>query len=926
MAEEAPRTSLCLHKEIRIDLDGRSEASIIQIQIPSTSTFSRTSRNPRRVLRQHPTSKDEATFQQSHVASSSSLFSRSSDRFPRLLLWRLLDDDKVLDIRSIDLTSKDGGDEPSFVIQLHFPVPLRREAVTLVEGTSEIIEVHALTKGNEIYTVSLRPSFFYYEKATELNAERWAKAYKPASFTMCTAHRLLAADSKQIIISLSDGRLMRLTRKEGEDGTQWQERTFNDGQWGSSLRGLVRWQGNNAIRYEGATLDQATALTGALSPDGKHLYTVCMNHTLKTWELETGKCVFANDLLDLHREPRELPELMIDPASSNFLKLFKVEAALEGDEYYFITHSPHDLGQFKVWAVRDANAGGKGIRDLFPEDILRPPDPESNPDSKAVWKVHNFDIGVSETRKHMNLWVLMKSSRRYRLFHLRVDLASYPSSLPSDWQSAWTTVAPETMYDQPEPQVLRQDSEDVMRVWIEFLYYPGRCTRDVLETALSIYRSSRKWIPAPRPREHLQERLCKAISSDIKPDRFKTHADPQQQYHLALHQEWSILWQDIQDVKRQLWEATSMAYDEREDMPWLLFTGGCAAIRSCDQIERIAQNAAEDLAQSGNLLPLPTVEDGQTQDVARYPDELAVVVDAAADFCERLSYTARSSCEAILSNELWQEPTLSMPDRIQAVYDQCCFDKEVDQDGFDGLNEALTQVGGFHGLENGHFEAIIDGLPTTMASAPSGLKWTYFGSKMFEKATRECLNLHKRVLSDLLLMVVFLNGEADDQGNPIISINAAKIYASLLERLKEYEVIHWLSTHLQTQSSSDPQFIDPSTSVTFLESLFSKHIYPQENTSQSQSEALTNTIGDVLTYINGRSQGAAFAEAIILIQCELLARGDLELAHDFSRFLPGTAWSTYVKGRMHLMRERFDEASSAFRQAAWKLCKLSLCP
>ena len=927
MTEGAPRAALSLHKEGRIDFDTAVDVcTTIQIQIPSSSTFSRTGRNQRRVLRGVQVPKNEQAFQKTHLATSSAVLFRSPSQSPQSLLWRLLDDEKVLEIRPFDLTKdSEETDEASCLMQLHFPGPIHREAIAIVEGINGTVDAYVLTKGHDLYTVSLRSSFFHDEKASEVNVERWCKTYRPASFTLCSPHRLIAADLSQIIVSLSDGRLMRLTRKRGEDGTQWQERTFNDGQWGSSLRGLVRWQGNNAIRYEGATLDQATALAGAISPDGRHVYTICMNHTLKVWELETGKCVYTGDLLGVHREPRELPELMIDPASARLIQIFNVKGVIEGDDYYVMTFSPHDLGQFKIWAVRDANAGDKGIRDLYTDELLRPVDPEPNPDSKAVWRVSDLTLEVTEKHHHIDFRMLMKSSRRYRIFHLASDLGTFPDSLPGDWHTLWTSIALETMNDQPEPQPLVSEPGDLMDAWLDFLFYPGKYSTNVLETALSIYRASRSYISAPKPKASLHERLSHAITSDVRPDRFQHHLEPQKQYCLALHQEWSILWQDVQDVERQLWDAASLACHGR-NMPWLIFAGGCAAIRSCDQVERVAHNAPEDLARSGNLLPLPSIEGSHSQEAARLPDELGVLVGAAAGFRKSFSYSLRFSYEDTLSGELWQEPTISMPDRVQAFYDSCHLDSEVSDDAFDGLNDALVQIGGFSGLEDGQFTAILNTLPSTMASSPSGLAWTRFGSRVFERSTRECIGVHKQLVLDLLLVVVFLSVEVDEEGNSLARIDSSLVYSSLLERIKEYDVMGWLSTHSRPQLQSNTPGADSSLSVTILESLFSRDISPQESKSQSPAEAFTNTIGDVLTYISGRSQDAPFDEAILLVQCDLLAKKNLDLAVGFSRFLPRTVWATYIKGRMYLMQGECEAASTAFKRAAWKLCKFLSAP
>ena len=218
---------------------------------------------------------------------------------------------------------------------------------------------------------------------------------------MSTPHCLVSGGSSRLVIALTDGRLLQLMRDK-DDGSRWRESVYGNGRWGASLRGLVRWQGSNTVRYDGAVLEQSTPIAMAVSPDSKHIFAVCLNHTLCVWNPNKAASVFSKDLLWQNREPHDVPKFMLDPANMNILRLFQATSAADGDLYYAVTFSPHDFGQFKFWGVRDPDHGEMGIRDLFPESTLNAPDPDPSPDSKAIWKVADFkvnkDPGWSRTR------------------------------------------------------------------------------------------------------------------------------------------------------------------------------------------------------------------------------------------------------------------------------------------------------------------------------------------------------------------------------------------------------------------------------------------------------------------------------------------------------------------------------------------------
>lgn len=928
MDPKAPVSSLALFKETRADLEPVTSGSVIQIQIHSTSSFAVRPRQQRRILKNTTGHRDEDSFKKCCVATTGSFFFGKSKRHPRSFLWRVLQEGKVLELRSIDLSKSSGATrEASYIMQFCFPAGLKHGGVALADlEDQDVLNVFALTRGNELYTFTLRKDFFCVAAASEEDVSRWCKAFKPATFSISTPHSLIAASFREIIVSLSDGRILRLTRNEDEDGSRWQEATYGDGQWTSSLRGFVRWQGSNTVNYDGTTLEQGTPIAMARSPDQKHVFAVCLNHTLRIWNLNKAANVFSMDLLWKHREPHDIPKVTLDPGSPNVLQIFRIDEIIDGCEYYAVTFSPHDFGQFKFWGIRDPDHGAKGVRDLFPEYCLKPPDPDPTPESKAIWKVADFKITGGKQGKSLEMWILMRSNLQYRLYNLKYDI----QDLANVWHDSWSTTAFETMSDSEPPTISDLNPEDANDKWLEHIFYPCRYPETILETALGMYCLERS-VSLPNPKASLKERISSAIV---------THASSVNatfdfnMYRTATNQEWTLLWQDICDLNKARWDVLSLACDEHAQMPWVAFADGCSAIRSCDKTENITQNSSADLSISNNLLPTPSIEADPGAE-PRLPDELAVIIEAATALRQSFSYRLRSICDRVLATELWLDPSYSVPLRIQSFYDQCNFAVEVGSAPYDDLMSALDRIGGSNGLETDTFLAILDELAHGLPEHASDLVHTRFGLKLLINGAQEMIDLRVRLLFDLLLLVVFVDMEVDREETPMENFDAPRIYVELLELLKQYQIMQWLAKNTRIEknnSSANPAPANTSkvgsSSVsrprisTVLESLFALDLPAQSLEVQSESEALTQSIQDLLTWATGgHDPTVTFDDVPVYVQCYLLANNNLDLASDFLRFQPSTAWATYIKARLCLLKGEFSEAAIYFKKAAFRLCK-----
>ena len=936
----SPTASLYLTNETRVDLDPPTPPSLIQIQLPSTNAFGRIARSERRVVNSVPTYDDEDTFSRSCIASASSIHFGKSRRHPRNFLWRVREDSKVLELRSADLSKGERETrEATLTLQLGFLGTIRHGCVSFADDGQDILSAFVLTKGNDLFTLSIPVDFFCNATASEKDVDSWCKTFKPATFSMSRPHRMVASNPNQIIISLDDGRLLRLMRQDGADGSAWKERVYNDGQWGSSLRGLIRWQGSNTIRYNGNVLDQSTAIAIAFSPSQTHVLTVCANHTLKIWNLAKPSSVFSMDLVGEQREPQDIPKVMLDPGNPELLRVFEAQGAIDGDQYYAITYSPHDRGQFKIWAVRDADQGGFGVRFLHADQMFRAPDPDPNPESKAVWKVADFKIRDANSGINMGLWALMRSNRKYKVYNLKFDL----EQMPTAWENNWVMTASEAINRQSLPQLLNRNPQDVSELWLEHILYPGKFSRTILETALAIYSSARKIIPAAGPKAALEERMCSAIAAQValQPvediDRAGSHFS---QYRTAMHEEWGLLYQNIQDLNHLKWQILAIAYDQSSDMPWLMFTGGCAAVRESTQVEIPVQNLPANLRESAHLLERPSVEDRGVGVTPILPYEVALLIEAVASFRESFNASLTLNCRTALSEELWKDPLYLASARIGSFYDRCGFADELLDASIDDLTEALRPLRGFGGLSTQLFSEII-GQTHPVMSTIKGLKNTEFGIRALVMGAQQIIDLHEQILFDLLMLLVFAAIEVDRDVTPMPELDFVAAFEALLEQLRRSQMMQWLSKHTRVEpnkatipmsrSSNGPSVAKPAQSqkTTVLQNLFSGGVIPISTSRLSESAVLTRQISDLLIWVVGGNDAPATVDHILIrIQCDLLANDNIDLASDFLRFQPSTPWSSYVKGRLNLVRGDFDEAAIYFQRAAFKLGIFSLdnCP
>ncbi|KAE8306500.1 nucleoporin Nup120/160-domain-containing protein [Aspergillus transmontanensis] len=924
-----------IYKDTKVDLRPYSSNAVVNIQIPthaSTQSRARFSISSS-VGADEPIAKDEEEFSRRYLSSQGSIYFRKRTVYPRSFLWRVVNDSKVLEIQCVDLTK--GGIEHSVynnTIRLDFQEEILPSCVDFADlEDHEVLSVFVITASKQLYTLSLRPEFFRRTSAIDNNVLDWCKSYVPAPLSFSYPHRLHASSPLELFISLDNGALLRLTRRSGDDGSNWSPLTFDERTWGASIRGLVRWHAQPSIKYKGRNLDTNLANAIATTSDQTYAFAVCLNHTLKIWNLATNKLAATTDLLGREVQEPDSLSYTLNPADSSFIRVFNVERALDGAyRYYVITYSPFEDGRFKFWAVKGGLTSPLVIEDLFPDAPLRPLDPDST--GNVFWSIIDFQLKPAEEGKGMELWVLWRNSGVYQLYTLHFNF----ETLVRDWDTNWVSTAIDTRGQEPPPPMAFSDVVDPTEKWLKFLLQPNKYSPEVLETSLAVYQEALRPLSSPsvlKKSASLTERLCSTIAATVSLRKFAEDEMDFARYRTDTDAKWRQFWQIAEDIDKRRFEPVSLLYDFYYETPWLLLSDSCAVIRECSSTELLLHNSGAELRAEGHKIADRWRHRNLDEEIGNMFEQASRLMAVASGFRKRFPAELNAACQNALEAELFTDPSSSVQDRMDAFRDRCDFGEQISNKTYDGLLAAMDGYLNIYSLPNNVFYTIIDTIPLGFPGKDSDLLATHFGVKVTVNGVQEAILYTRRLLIDLLVLVVFVDGEVQQEDTS--EFDAVDLFGSLITLLREYEMMAWLSSNTRkcldrptnvsdSQSASQfslkdsPSKTTGSRMATILEDLFASDIKPRQTIGLPQSYTLTLGIHDVLSWVTRQGE-VAFPNALVYIQCDLIAKNNIDLAWDFLRFQPSTSWATYVKGRLYVAMSEFDTAALYFRKAAYLL-------
>ena len=693
----------------------------------------------------------------------------------------------------------------------------------------------------------------------------------------------------------------------------------------------MKWNASSSLRHDGRTIDLNAANAIATTSDETYVFATCLNHTLKIWNLSTNKLAATKDLLGRHVDPDTVP-YTLNPTETSFIRVFNAERAMDGGHrFYVVTYSPFEDGRFKFWAVKGGLTSDLIIEDLFADAVFRPMDPDVS--GNVFWSIADFQVKAVEEGKGMELWVLWKSHGLYQLYTLHFDL----QTLVTDWPTNWVCTTFETHRQEPLPVSTLDDVVDPTEKWLEYLLHPNRYLPEVLETALAIYQEVLKPLSASssgalKKEVPLPERLCSTIAATVSLRKYAEEEMDYIRYREDTDAKWRQFWQIADDLNKRRFEAVSLAYDSYFEVPWLLMTDACALVRECNTAELLVHNSSAELSADKPKIIDRWRHRNLSSELGGLYDQASLLMKIAADFRKKFSAELDAACRAALEAEIFNEPSSSIADRMDAFRERCELSDRVSNKTFESLVAALNEYWDAENMPDEIFYYIINTVPVGFQGKDSELLSTYFGTRVALSGSLETILLTRRILYDLLILVLYVD-DIEQKSN----FEAADLFSTLIDWLRDYEMMYWLSSHVrQCPDHHKAPSADTSTSifslkdnkynaknqrsVTILEDLFVADIKPRQAIGLPQSYTLTLGIRDVLAWVTRQGE-VTYPNAVAHIQCDLIAKNNIDLAWDFLRFQASTSWATYVKGRLYVAMSEFDTAAIYFRKAAYLLCK-----
>jgi len=928
-----------LYKEARLNIEPAFPGSTIAFTLPSSalSTFGGRPTVKRTIMTEQYADQDEDAFTRRHLATDGSMVFRRHHQYPRSFLWRVLDNRKMLEIQAIDL-DHDASDkfEASLTLLLQFPSPLRPFCVAFAEPNDrDALTVFAITTANELYTINLHRDFFASPAASEQDIEHWCRRSEPALFSGRIPFRLVAVHTDELLVTLDDGAICRLSWDKM--GSFWDGSRYQHHNW--SVRGLLSWKAQPTVRFENADLEISAAAAVAFSPDKRHIFSVCLDHTLRAWNVASGQPGAHIDLLGISERElgKNTTSYSISPTQSQLMAIHKVAGgAINGPAYYVITYSPKQH-QFKFWGVKDADDAQAGIYDAATNAELIPPIDELM--DTTVWTLEEFYVIPGPAGwTGSEIWLRARSGPSSRVYSLKFDLSDDATSLSLAWKNDWVSVdtGPLTVealklnaaYPSLSDPSEGFDGFDSTERWLRFLFYPGRFTIATLETALFVFRRGveQKRLSRSSNRCSLQERICSTVTSLAISSQAEVHQ--LQQDGDALSSQWQAYYGLVKELHKRRGESLSLAFDHKTSMPWLVLSDYFSAIRSCSELEITTLNITKSSGHHELSKPLRRI-----LTKTKYCD-VGRLLQAASSFRRRLPQSVQQELEKHVELDLLQNRSLTIIDRMEWIEGHSELVQQVSDEDLSLLVEDLgTEV---KEIRTDTFLAAIQLLNPKDQGRPHPRKQiARHGLSALLRVSQEFVDAQHNTLLDLLALVLFMFAEWE--GETPDDFDASVVFTELTKQYKFCMTVAWLArTVWAYQGYTGPasevmnRTLSESLKIgkklpftqTVLEGIYGQTACDMPLPLGLKTGLLTQWsqtwIASVFT-----GQGKTYDTVVEYTMGVLLAHPEYELASDFSRFLTESNWATYLKGRLHLALGEDALASICFQKPAYTFGELT---
>ncbi|CAJ2513328.1 Uu.00g014470.m01.CDS01 [Anthostomella pinea] len=886
----ASREPYYFYKETRLNFEPSSSAFTVDVELPSATAQTKGRRHANGSA---TVPADTDAFRARHCATASGTYRRKHHQFPASFLWRVLEDDTVLSLRAIDVCRPKKASDTNLVLNFHFANPIIPTCVALTDPSDhDALTVFVLDTANQLHTLFLRPDSFR-KRSSAAGLDEICKIYTSKAFQFKKPYRLVAVNSDQLIINLADGGLIRFDRQSHNPSlTPWKETFYNAKGWVQGIRSMIGNRSSLDITAAAAAVQTGLGLNNA-----SYLFTVCLDHRLRIWNLNSGQILGAMDLLNAPRDPQETGKWQLDSTQTN---LIRIVGETEGKRLC-VTYSPVGSGQFKFWRLQSDDENSVDVHDLYPEAQFTPTPPLGS----DVWTLADFSVAERETAHGFKLWILWKNNMAYRV----QELSFLMDELPDVWHGRWRSVFLDTVVP-TAPATGPSDPTESTERWLQLILSPGRFPKATLEAGLNAYeRALGKSGERPtRSSQGLADAICSAISSTASLTKNSTGEMDHERFRASSEMQWRKFYRILVELDKPRGEALALAYESESGMPWVVCADSIAAIRECSALEQIYHN------------PQAQHED---------PEGLPALITTGCNFVDGFSDGMRQICQSVLRSELFEDTSKTDQERIQSFSDKAGFWRQITDEDCQQVTDMLGP--NFDSVSTKVYQRVLATCDETWDSHhPTEHPLTEFGRQIIVRAAQDMAELLWKVCFGQLILLVHMEFEFDRPDDALHNrINIGVVYRMLLRSLGRLELIRWLAN---TQISTPLSKTDRSESVPGGSPVVAKRPVEEFKTIT----ALEGNVGHLLGLPEAELIPAAGMPSIITklvadlcapdsevelqpqyIQCGLIVRDRADLAVELAPFCDQDPFSTYVQGRVYLALKDYTTAETYFRKAAY---------
>ncbi|KAM3415330.1 hypothetical protein BST61_g8859 [Cercospora zeina] len=920
-----------LYEETRLSITPPSPTTLLNIQVGDSKSLVHTGASRKRAFGEI-SSLDEESYARAHLATAGSVFFRPKSRAPRSFLWRVLNERHTLELQCVDLVEdkRHRGSHSWITFHISLPRAIVPDGVALADGGAKDALVVFVVTSDGLYTVTLKRDLL-------------AREFVPADFDGSSvtkhfplghkAYRLTAVSSLELLVSLEDGGFLRLQRQPNELGNQWRPTYFSEGGWSGTLKGIVPTWSKYRVRYGELDLTPNALAAMAMSPDGKYVWTVGVDHVLKAWNTATGRVAVQMDLSTEGRTHEDRKKQALMDAGQGTLVQIADPQGVPGVAYFLVCYAPHGH-HFKFYAV-SSNDEKLDLRDAQPTSASLVA-PVADMLGTTVWHLEHFHVVPGHTWRGSQIWIRARNGALCQTFTLTFDLLDGtwdPIDLTDLWSSDWIGVenyhlSIEALRSSPDFGELDAPSDTSLtpsEKWLSFLFYPGRFSEASLEAALGIYRKGRG-LPAASSKtlnanEPLKERITSAVAAKILLRRGSNDQPDYDRYQLDLQSQWQTFFTLLSHLHTLRLGPIGFAYDDVDDLPWSVCADFVAPIRTSSGFELVRNNA--------DYLKLSSITSGKDAIHRKiWPnmdeDVLKSQVLAVAKQL-RLCLSPQSQerlRKAAIADALDQSVDKSALLALQGIYEECGISDEISNEDFDAISEAANVFNGLGSLDDDCLlmvlEAVDADVPLHGTDSEQALQ--NYGKELNIAIAQQTLQQAQSVLLDVLALVIFMHGdlEAEELDS---NFRPNEMYDSIIFRFKLTELRLWLVSHVRAEPKKAGGHETDVLSMTIYESLF---IGDWQSLTSKEHHSMAHLVTAwAKSWTLGIDLSANWTGLTDYIMADLIKHAQYDLAQDFVKFLPENApWATYLKGRVQLATNEYGLASSNFVEVADELAQL----